>query len=65
MPLFDETDADLKPFLTSKFFSILMTFNIMQNADTCFENAYIAILSNTLVYLINQEESTWRKNLMD
>ena len=37
----------------------------MQNADTCFENAYIALLSNTLMYLMNEPESEWRNNLID
>ena len=29
LPLIDETDSDLKPFLKSKIFKILMTFNVM------------------------------------
>lgn len=58
VPLFDEKiDADLKPLITSKLYHILMTFNVMQNVDTCFENAYLALLSNTFLYLILQPES--------
>ena len=65
LPLFDEKDKDLKPFITSKLYHILMTFNVMLNAgldikllaliihylDTLFESAYQALLGNTLVYL--------------
>lgn len=65
LPLFDEKDQDLKPFITSKIYSILMTFNVMQNADTCFENSYLALLSNTLMYLMTQNDSEWRNELID
>ena len=38
LPLFDEKDADLKPFITSKLYSILMTFNVIKK-----KNIYIYI----------------------
>jgi len=53
VPLFSKKDAVLSPLLKSKLYSILMTFNVMGNADTCFENAYFALLANTCVYLLN------------
>ena len=34
-----------------------MTFVLIENADTCFEFAYAALLGNTLLYMICQEES--------
>ena len=48
IPLFDENDQDLKPFITSSLFHILMTFNVIQNVDTCFYNAYVALQANAL-----------------
>ena len=50
--LFSTKDAELSPLLKSKLYSILMTFNVMGNADTCFENAYFALLSITCIYLL-------------
>ncbi len=64
IPLFEEEDKDLKPFLTSQLFSIVMTFNTMQNADTCFDNAYFALIANTYIYLILQEENEWKQNML-
>jgi hypothetical protein len=37
-----------------------MTFNVMQNADTCFENAYLALQANFFLYLSTQDESKWK-----
>ena len=45
IPLFSSADIDLRPFIRTKLYNILMTFNVMQNADTCFENAYLALLA--------------------
>ena len=40
---------------------MLMTFNVMQNVDTCFDNAYLALQASFFVYLIMQEDSKWRE----
>jgi hypothetical protein len=64
LPLFDEEDADLKPLLNTNLFHILMTFNVMQNADTCFSNAYAALQANTFLFMITQQESEWQKMLI-
>lgn len=53
IPLFSKADADLKPLINTKLFHILMTFNVMGNADTCFENAYLGLLANLCYFLIN------------
>lgn len=52
LPLFSKTDEDMKPLINSKIYHILMTFNVMANADTCFENAYLALLANTCLFLL-------------
>lgn len=63
LPLFDKCDADLRPLISSKLYHLLMTFNVMQNVDTLYEDAYLSLLSNTLVYLFAQPESEWRDEL--
>ncbi len=65
LPLFDESDADMKELITSRLYQILMTFNVMQNADTIFENSYFALMCNTFLYLISQPKSEWRNDLMN
>ncbi len=41
-----------------------MTFNVCQNADTCLDNAYFALLANASVYLLNQAENEWRDSIL-
>eukprot|EP01016_Furgasonia_blochmanni_P034069 TRINITY_DN3632_c0_g1_i2.p1 TRINITY_DN3632_c0_g1~~TRINITY_DN3632_c0_g1_i2.p1 ORF type:complete len:801 (+),score=200.79 TRINITY_DN3632_c0_g1_i2:442-2844(+) len=66
VPLFDEeVDTDLKPYISSKLFQVLMTFNVMTNVDTFYENAYFALLGNLQYYLMTQPESEWRNSLME
>lgn len=65
IPLFSKVDADLKPLINTKLYHILMTFNVMGNADTCFENAYLALLANTCYFLLNQTASEWRTHMLD
>ncbi|KRX02821.1 hypothetical protein PPERSA_04024 [Pseudocohnilembus persalinus] len=65
IPLFGEKDADLKQILTSKLYQILMTFNVMQNADTFFPNAYQALLANTCLYMILQNKSQWQQDILN
>lgn len=37
---------------------------VVQNIDTYHEEAYLALLASTFVYLINEPESEWRNNLI-
>lgn len=64
LPLFDEKDYDLKPYINSKIYHLLMTFNVMQNVDTLFENAYSALLAAATVFLLDKPENEWRNNLL-
>ena len=58
LPLFSEKkDSDLKPFLRSELFHILMTFNVCGNVDTINQECYLSLLASTLVYLQNQKSS--------
>eukprot|EP00828_Plagiopyla_frontata_P035476 TRINITY_DN4673_c0_g1_i3.p1 TRINITY_DN4673_c0_g1~~TRINITY_DN4673_c0_g1_i3.p1 ORF type:complete len:458 (-),score=95.11 TRINITY_DN4673_c0_g1_i3:707-2080(-) len=65
LPLFGEKDEDLKPFIRSQLYHILMTFNVNLNADTLFDNAYLSLLANTFYYLIFQDENEWRNKILD
>ncbi|CAD8160045.1 unnamed protein product [Paramecium octaurelia] len=55
----------LIPFLRSSVFHIQMTFVLMENADTCFENAYAALLGNTLLYMICQDDNQWKFEMIE
>lgn len=65
LPLFDEKDYDLQPYINSKIFHLLMTFNVMLNVDTLYENAYSALLAAATVHLLGLPENQWRNNLLD
>jgi len=64
LPLFTKSDDDMKGLLRSRLYHLMMTFNVMQNVDTLYEDAYLALLSNTLVYLLGEKESEWKKELL-
>jgi hypothetical protein len=64
LPLFGKEDADLKPLITSKIYHLLMTFNVMQNVDTLYDDAYLALLSNTLLYLLEETDTQWKDDLL-
>lgn len=55
----------MMPLLRSKLFAILMTFQVMNNVDTCFTEAYAALMANTLLKLIEMEDSSWKQGIMD
>eukprot|EP01016_Furgasonia_blochmanni_P035105 TRINITY_DN3857_c0_g1_i11.p1 TRINITY_DN3857_c0_g1~~TRINITY_DN3857_c0_g1_i11.p1 ORF type:complete len:223 (+),score=58.67 TRINITY_DN3857_c0_g1_i11:23-670(+) len=66
LPLFDDKgDADLAPFITSKLYHALMTFNVMQNIDTLFENAYLALMAAAQYHLVCQPASAWRDHMIE
>ena len=65
LPLFDEKDYDIKPYINSKIYHLLMTFNVMQNVDTLYENAYSALLGAATVFLLGKPENEWRNNLLN
>jgi hypothetical protein len=52
LPLFPEADADLQPILRSRIIKLLLTFMVQQNVDTLYEEAYLALLANTLPHLL-------------
>jgi hypothetical protein len=43
-----------------------MTFNVMKNVDTCFDNVYLALLANTLLHVLTEvDASHWREDMLD
>lgn len=65
LPLFDNEDADLAPLLQTRLYHLMMTFNVMQNVDTLYEDAYLALLSNTLLYLLKEPDTEWKRGILD
>ncbi|KAL4465378.1 hypothetical protein ABPG72_009123 [Tetrahymena utriculariae] len=65
VPLFGPKDYDLKPLLSTQFFHVLINFNVMHNVDTSFSECYLALLANLLLFLLNQEKSSYVTELMD
>jgi len=63
LPLYGKADEDLKNLVRTRLFHLMMTFNVMQNVDTLYEDAYLALLSNTLVFLLTEKDSEWKKEL--
>lgn len=64
LPLYGKEDADMKLLLRSRLYHLMMTFNVMQNVDTLYEDAYLALLSNTLVFLLTEKDSEWKRSLL-
>jgi len=60
LPLFDFKDKDLRPLLQHRLYQLLMTFNAVQNVDTLYDTAYLALLANTFIHLTNLADSTWK-----
>ncbi|CAD8143516.1 unnamed protein product [Paramecium pentaurelia] len=60
LPLFNEADQDLQPVLRSRIIKLLMTFMVQQNVDTLYEESYLALLANSLIYILQQPDSQWK-----
>lgn len=65
LPLFDEGDKDIKPFIRSSIFHLLMTFNCMRNLDTIFLDAYLALICNFYVKIVKEPESTFKEEIIN
>lgn len=64
LPLFDKHDADLFPIVSSRFHHLLMSYNVVLNVDVLFEEAYLSLLANALIYALGLPESDWRDRLL-
>lgn len=64
LPLLGLEDEDMNGLINSKLFNLAMTFNVIKNPDSLFEESYLALLANTIIHLmINENQSEWR-NIM-
>lgn len=63
LPLLGPKEKDMLPLVGTKLFSVLMTFVVSQNADAVYDDAYLSLLANSLVYLIDQPQSKWKDEL--
>ena len=55
---------DIVPLIRSKLYRTLINFNVMENIDTLDENCHLALLSNLAVYLIQEENLSWRNETL-
>jgi translation elongation factor EF-1alpha len=60
IPLFEDSDSDLKPLIRSRLYHLLMTFNCMRNVDTFFFDAYYGLLANTFLRLLKYPNGSWK-----
>jgi hypothetical protein len=50
--------------LNTKLFKLAVSFMVVQNIDTFHDEAYLALLASTFVFLLAEPESEWRNNLI-
>jgi hypothetical protein len=65
IPLFDQRDSDIAPFLKSTFFDYLMTYNLLKSMDLCYDLSYAVCLAHYLGFLILQPASSWRQEQLE
>lgn len=55
LPLLDEDSHDLIPFLESRLFRLIMTYNCFQEADRILDDAYLATLAGSIQSLMRSD----------
>lgn len=65
LPLYSLKDAEMAPLLNSKLFRLAVSFMAVQNIDTYYTEAYLALLANTFVYLLLSEKGEWTSGLVN
>ena len=65
LPLFDKGDEDMANLINSRLYRLLLTFNMVLNVDTYYDEAYLALLANACVFMFNSEESQWRAQILN
>lgn len=58
LPLFKPEDEDMKPLLQSRMYNFLMTYNVTQNVEAIYEDAYLSLLTSALFQLLTKEKET-------
>ena len=54
----------MSELLNTRLFRLAISFMVVQNIDTYHEEAYLALLGTTFVFLLKQPKSEWRDNLI-
>jgi len=65
LPLFDKNDEDMASLINSRLYRLLMTFDVMLNVDTYYDEAYLALLANACVFMFNFEDNQWRAGILN
>lgn len=65
LPLFDLEDGDMSALLNTRLFRLGISFMVVQNIDTYHEEAYLALLGVTFMFLLKQPDSEWKQNLIE
>ncbi|CAK71167.1 unnamed protein product (macronuclear) [Paramecium tetraurelia] len=65
LPLFPQSDQDLQPILRSRIIKLLLTFMVQQNVDTFYEETYLALLANALIFVYKQPRSKWQEDTIN
>lgn len=64
LPLFSEDDVEMSALFNTRLFKLAVSFMVVQNIDTYHEEAYLALLASTFVFLLKEPQSEWRDNLI-
>lgn len=64
LPLFREDDVEMSQLFNTRLFKLAISFMVVQNIDTFHDEAYLALLASTFVFLLREPESEWRNNLI-
>lgn len=50
--------------MNTRLFKLAISFMVVQNIDTYHEEAYLALLASTFVFLLKEPNSEWKENLL-
>lgn len=54
----------MSDLFNTRLFKLAVSFMVVQNIDTYHEEAYLALLGSTFLFLLRQPESEWRDELI-
>ena len=55
----------MSPLLNTRLFKLAVSFMVVQNIDTYHDEAYMALLGSTFMFLLSQKKSEWRDELIN
>lgn len=56
LPLFSAEDIDLVPFLNSRLYKFLISFNLIRNPDEILDQSYVCLLLGLFSHLLKEEK---------